>query len=61
MDSPQSKEHYTLGELIRGISWRALPFGSNIRETIQDIKVIRESLKRNGRGRKPSEDASREQ
>ena len=29
--------------------WRALPIGSNIRETIQDIKVIRESLRKNAR------------
>ena len=34
----------------RKFSWlRALPIGSNIRETIQDIKVIRESLRKNAR------------
>ena len=29
------------------INWlKALPFGSNIRETIEDIRVIRESMKK---------------
>ena len=48
MTSLNDKTEQSTDKQSRKFSWlRALPFGSNIRETIQDIKVIRESLRKN--------------
>jgi hypothetical protein len=49
MDEANENVQLPFRELIRRVNWKtALPFGSNIRETIQDIKIIRGSLKKDG-------------
>ncbi len=41
--------------------WNVLPIGSNIRETIQDLRVMRDSLKRRGNVTKSRDSQSDQQ
>ena len=57
MDEANENVQLSFRELIRRINWKTLPFGSNIRETIQDIKTIRASFKRGSKRPEASDES----